>query len=297
MKSNRAQTRQMAFTQAQMAANLQQMKADLDNIKTQIMNGNFTTSAETIANTNPKCKSSSGVDSSDTQVVVTSGLLPSILMMNFVGLVDPFVYNQGSCGSCAAFSSAGMIAGKVAINSNQAPPKISIQQLLDCVPQCTCETGCNPANIYQYAIGGTTLLPEANYNAYSGLKNSCSFTPTSNIPVITNPINNFFLYSRLSVVELKYLLFKGPISVGINANAFEFVYYGDGILRFNCSGPPNHSLLLTGYGTDPNTGKSYWQLKNSWGPEWGINGLVYLEMRDDWDACGMYTNVPEFADS
>jgi C1A family cysteine protease len=53
-------------------------------------------------------------------------------------------------------------------------------------------------------------------------------------------------------------------------------------------------MLLIGYVYKSEENKRYWILKNSWGNNWGINGNVYFEMDEEWDACGMYRNIVEF---
>lgn len=42
------------------------------------------------------------------------------------------VRNQGSCGSCWAFSACGALEGLAAITSGNAPPVFPPQQLVDC---------------------------------------------------------------------------------------------------------------------------------------------------------------------
>jgi len=43
------------------------------------------------------------------------------------------------------------------------------------------------------------------------------------------------------------------------------------------------------------TKKGYWIVRNSWGKDWGYNGNILLEMNDNWDACGMYSDIIELS--
>jgi cathepsin L len=40
--------------------------------------------------------------------------------------------------------------------------------------------------------------------------------------------------------------------------------------------PPDHLVVLEGYGTDETTGEDFWLIRNSWGPLWGEHGYIRL---------------------
>lgn len=46
----------------------------------------------------------------------------------------------------------------------------------------------------------------------------------------------------------------------------------------------NQAVLVIGYGTD--NGTDYWIVKNSWGPNWGAHGYVYIQ-RNSNNTCGI----------
>ena len=65
----------------------------------------------------------------------------------------------------------------------------------------------------------------------------------------------------------------GPLSILLDFTGL--MHYKSGVAspRF-CSTWPDHALVLVGYGTKE---EDYWMIKNSWGPQWGINGYFMLE--------------------
>ena len=69
----------------------------------------------------------------------------------------------------------------------------------------------------------------------------------------------------------------GPISISFEATD-EFVDYYSGIYEEKGCGTTtqdvNHAVLATGYGVNAVT--PYWNVKNSWGTEWGINGYFKI---------------------
>ena len=66
----------------------------------------------------------------------------------------------------------------------------------------------------------------------------------------------------------------GPVSVNIKVT-LNFFFYKKGVFQdIDCATNTNvinHSVLLVGYGTDPEFG-DYWLIQNSWGLEWGEFG-------------------------
>ena len=78
--------------------------------------------------------------------------------------------------------------------------------------------------------------------------------------------------------ELAEKLFNaGPISVAFKVTV-GFIFYKDGIYSSTGCGyqaeDVNHSVLAIGYGIDK--GLKFWNVKNSWGTNWGDNGFFKI---------------------
>lgn len=88
---------------------------------------------------------------------------------------------------------------------------------------------------------------------------------------------------------MKYALLSGPVSIAV-AVTETFSWYSGGV--FNdpacASGVDDlaHAVLLVGWGTDEVAG-DYWIVRNSWSNAWGIDGYMYLSMKNN--ICGVLT--------
>ncbi|XP_017119747.1 putative cysteine proteinase CG12163 isoform X2 [Drosophila elegans] len=196
------------------------------------------------------------------------------------------VKNQGSCGSCWAFSVTGNIEGLYAVKYGELK-EFSEQELLDCD---TTDSACHGGlmdNAYKAIkdIGG--LEYEAEY-PYKANKNQCHFNKTLSHVQVSGFVD---LPKGNETAMQEWLLTNGPISIGINANAMQF--YRGGVShpwKTLCSKKNlDHGVLVVGYGVSdyPNFHKTlpYWIVKNSWGPRWGEQGY-YRVYRGD-NTCGV----------
>lgn len=52
----------------------------------------------------------------------------------------------------------------------------------------------------------------------------------------------------------------------------------------------NHAVLATGYGVD--SGKAFWNVKNSWGASWGVNGYFKIIRGQNMCAIGQCNAFP-----
>jgi len=200
------------------------------------------------------------------------------------GFVTP-VKDQGSCGSCWAFSTTGNVESVLAVQGN---PLVSLseQNLVDCDHECVddvCDGGCNGGlmeNALKYILDNG-INAEADYK-YEGRDATCRFDPTK----IAAKIDNFTFVPSDPIQMAHYLLDSGPIAIGADATMWQFYY--DGVWYLPCGTSLNHGVLLVGYGVEISrlgTKVPYWAVKNSWGAGWGLDGYILVERGNN--RCGL----------
>ncbi|CCF76151.1 Papain family cysteine protease [Babesia microti strain RI] len=181
------------------------------------------------------------------------------------------VLNQGACGSCWAFATAGAVQSLFNIVNN-SKLVLSPQELVDCTINANGCKGGNPIYAFNYVRdhGLCTL----NDYPYVGFQQKCSSSSCKH----KIPIKNKMLVTSGFDIALAQ---GSPMVVGIDANG-PFQHYSHGIFEAPCTpGTSNHAVLLVGYGVDKETGKKYWVIKNSWGPDWGEKGYARILRSDD----------------
>jgi C1A family cysteine protease len=184
------------------------------------------------------------------------------------------VKNQGSCGSCWAFSATGVMESWSLIKA-KGSVNLSEQQLVDC-SRAQGNQGCNggwPSNALNYVkIAGIASESEYRYvgKDQNCAKNGGSFKIAgqqsfSGCSALTSGINSH------------------PISIAVDATNWST--YKSGVFN-NCKTTLNHAVLLVGV-----VGGN-WKVKNSWGTSWGENGYIRLTGGNTCGLCNHAGVVP-----
>ncbi|KAF6176171.1 hypothetical protein GIB67_023462 [Kingdonia uniflora] len=196
--------------------------------------------------------------------------LPESVDWRTKGAVAP-VKDQGSCGSCWAFSTIAAVEG---VNKIVTDDLISLseQELVDC--DTSYNEGCN-GGLMDYAFefiinnGGIDTEDDYPYKARDG---RCDVT-RKNARVVT--IDGYEDVPVNDEKALQKAVANQPIAVAIEAGGRAFQLYSSGIFTGKCGTALDHGVAAVGYGTEG--GKDYWIVRNSWGAAWGEGGYLKME--------------------
>jgi len=204
------------------------------------------------------------------------------------GVVTP-VYNQGQCGSCWAFSATETIESYFAVGGGPLT-QLSMEQIVDC-DTAGQDQGCNggfPSGAYSYvqSAGGIDSYANYPYTAESGSAGNCQFPQGATVTDVANS-NSISgeqgMYQQLSSPS------GGPLSVCVDASSWQ--NYQGGVLT-QCTNNVDHCVQATGYGSyGAAFGTSYWNVRNSWGTDWGMNGYIEVAIGQDLCSIGDYVTV------
>jgi len=196
------------------------------------------------------------------------------------GVITP-VINQGSCGSCWTWSVGGAVEAAWAIQYGDLK-RVSAQQLLDCAGSYG-NHGCAGGFMdwtFKYLVNSDGICTDSDY-PYEGRQGRCR---KSNCKPFAR-IASYGVVQPKNEKQLLKAVNQVPVSVAVMASTRGFQFYKSGVINKNCSrGSLNHAVLLVGYGED--NGMPYWQVKNSWGTNWGEKGYVRIA-RDAGNMCGI----------
>ena len=183
------------------------------------------------------------------------------------GAVTP-IKNQGSCGSCWAFSATGGLEGLSKLTGTLE--SFSEQQLVDCSGSYG-NQACNGGlmdNAFKF-VKDKGIVHEDQY-PYKAVKQTCSQA--------TGPFKISGYVDIKDCNTLATAVTGRPVSVAVDATNWS--PYKSGVFN-NCKTSLNHGVLLVGI-TD-----QYWWVKNSWGTGWGESGFIRLARGNTCGICNV----------
>ncbi len=196
--------------------------------------------------------------------------LPESVDWRAKGAVAP-IKDQGSCGSCWAFSTVNAVEGINQIVTGELIT-LSEQELVDC--DKSYNEGCDGGLMdygFEFIINNGGIDTDKDY-PYLGRDARCDqYRKNAKVVTIDSyedvPVNN--------EEALKKAVASQPVSVGIEGGGRAFQFYDSGIFTGKCGTALDHGVNVVGYGTEK--GKDYWIVRNSWGSSWGEAGYIRME--------------------
>ena len=196
------------------------------------------------------------------------------------------IKDQGSWGSCWAFSAIGAIESAFAIKNGKLPI-LSEQQLVHCSKGFG-NGGCS-GGFMEYAFKYAEKYPLCTSEQYP-----YSATDSKGCTHQVCLQNSYKLagFKDLELNSKKALytaLAAQPVSIGVCAGSFAWQFYKSGIIKRFWSDCLDHGVITVGYSDQ---GGDHIIVRNSWGSKWGEKGYLRIssEVETGKGTCG----IPQF---
>lgn len=182
------------------------------------------------------------------------------------------VVHQGSCGSCYAFATIVSLEHMYYLKTGKKA-RLSEQELVDC-SKGHGNAGCRGGwmhQAYDYVIQNEGIQLASSY-PYVGTENSfCKYDSQKNVKGLLSS------YVKINKNDNDHIVMALQNTVVPSAvDAGELSFYSSGVFdKKTCSATINHAIVIVGYG-ETKSGVKYWNVRNSWGPDWGVHGHFKL---------------------
>ena len=185
------------------------------------------------------------------------------------------VRNQGKCGSCVAFATAGSYEGTVAVAAGtpRLDVNVSEQDLFAAIGSCA--SGSWPSSgMSEVTDRG---VPDEACSPYKSGRmgkdgeatDACQDRSARLLQATTDS-------SYYSPAEIKQALMTGPLQTTMSVYE-DFMFYAGGVYK-HVTGPQmgGHAITMVGFDDDAR----FWIAKNSWGATWGEAGYFRISYDD-----------------
>ena len=201
------------------------------------------------------------------------------------------IADQHQCGDCWAFAGVGTLECNINIKDG-VYKDISEAYLTNCY---TLSLGCNGGLCpHSFWMAPQGAVYESDYpwtqDLTNGISGTCGgpFTYHETIDSFANVPGANFLGMPPDANIKSAIYHHGPVWVDVCAASSEWstysgdIYSGNGLVF-------DHCVVLVGWCDSASVaGGGYWILRNSWGPDWGINGYMYISYGSD--VVGLFAN-------
>ncbi|MFH4974237.1 hypothetical protein AB6A40_000946 [Gnathostoma spinigerum] len=209
------------------------------------------------------------------------------------------VRDQGNCASSWSMSTTATSADRLSIISDgRFNVSLSAQQLLSCNQhrQKGCEggyldrawwyirkLGVVSEECYPYESGITQIPGECQISKSTMRRGGKIRCPSQHHDNAVYRMTPPYRVSSREEDIMSEVMTNGPVQATFLVHEDFFMYSGGVYNHIQDVGPSYtaqgyHSVRILGWGEDESTGRSikYWLAANSWGPEWGENGLFRI---------------------
>lgn len=195
---------------------------------------------------------------------------------------------QGSCGSCWAFTTAAMMEAVNKLDGGSLT-RLSPQHLVDCASNDdTGNMGCDGGHpLWTYPwLFSNKIYREADYPYLEIENGNCLQEQSMLLPGVRLKYGHGIYKHRPD--QLKAALLYGPVAVTVDADSALFRDYRKGIIKSPACGESlGHAVLAIGYGKSKNKDVEYVIIKNSWGRSWGEDGFVRISLDQSYGKNGI----------
>lgn len=187
------------------------------------------------------------------------------------------VRDQGTCGSCWAFTSLASIESSHLL-INKEPLDLSEQQLVSCTPSPSsgCQGGFYDIT-YSWMLTHDLAVNSEAQEPYLNQRTTCLNNFSEGIKVANwGKVGQFATINDVK----EAIVTHGAISAGLQANNPMFKNYMPGmVIRGSQGALADHAIAIIGW----DDAKQAWLIKNSWGELWGDKGYGWV----GYNACGI----------